>query len=38
MHRVANLTSCRYSNSCVIIIKQMFDKMTHFSQNGAIKS
>lgn len=37
MHRVAYQTSYRYSNSCVIIIKQMFGKMTHFSQNGAIK-
>ena len=32
MHRVANLTSCRYSNSCMIEMKQMFDKMARFSQ------
>lgn len=30
MHRVANLTSYRYSNSCTIEMKQMFDKMAHF--------
>nr|DAZ15407.1 MAG TPA: hypothetical protein [Caudoviricetes sp.] len=32
MHRVAYQTSYRCSNSCVIVIEQMFGKITHFTQ------